>query len=260
MRERLVRKIILPVAGLGIRLGVLTRRTPKALVSVAGRPMLDYALLEARESGLREAILVVAPWCRSHFAAYLKKKKRHRGLRIEIAVQPVPLGTGDAVCAAASYLRGEPFAVRYCDDVLYGRLPILSGLIKVFARHRKPLFTLKRVPKQEVRRYGVVAIGPSSRPPLYEVTGLVERPWDAVEVPPSRLAVVGAYVLTSRLLGHLVAAKLVAPILKDSLPINIAFREEFHRGGKVYGWEFGGVRFDCGVPEGIKEAEEFLKK
>lgn len=262
-----VTKLVLPVAGLGKRLRPLTRNRPKALVPLNGGPLLDYVLHEAQESGIREVILIVSPQHIPHFRKYLvKNRHRFKNLRFHVRVQEKPLGNGHAVIQASDVIGKDPFAVRFCDDLLLCKPPALHHLLSFYERYRAPILLLERVPRKLVSRYGVVDIRAthrkmhgSARGRVYEIRDIVEKPKPAAA--PSNLTIVGGYVLTPNILRNLkkIAASLPAAA-NDALPIAVSFQVELITGGKLYGWEFFGTRLDCGTLEGFKKAEAFLAK
>lgn len=258
-----ITKVILPVAGLGKRLRPLTLRTPKALIPVMGRPLLDYIIEEAHKSGLTEAFLVVSPQHKAQFESYLdKNREKFKKLRFKILMQREALGNGQAVLEGAKRANGEPLAVRFCDDILIHEKPALQSLVDLFRIHGAPIFVLERVPKILIPRYGVVAVRRKLTPLLHEVSRVVEKP-NVQEMLGaeglSNLAVVGAYVITPSVVEHLKRVAPFAPPLGDALPLTSGFHHELAEGKKLYGWEFPGKRLDCGTLEGLKKAEEFLK-
>lgn len=260
-----VTKLVLPVAGFGKRLMPLTQKTPKNLLQVNGKPLVEYAFEEAVEAGLKEVILIVNPLHKGHFVSYLKKtKSKFPSLKFHIRVQEIPAGNGHALISSADILKDEPFAVRFCDDVLVSESPILGSLLKVFEKKQVPTILLERIPKNQVSRFGVVAVkkretisGVSGN--VYEVTGVIEKP--AVKNAPSNLIVVGGYVLTPMVLKTLIkVAEALPNAAADSIPINVGLQIEFIIGKKIYGWEFVGKRLDCGTLEKFQKAQLLLKK
>lgn len=259
-----VKTLVLPVAGLGKRLRPLTLRTPKNLLPVGGRPLIEYALEEAAETGIRDVAAVVSPRHRAQYARYFTSVgKRFPHLRLHLRLQEEPIGNGHAILQAADVVKSAPFAVRFCDDLIVAREPVLRSLIKFYEAYRAPIVLLERVPRRSVSRYGVVGVTRAGkRPtlpagPLYRLRSIVEKP--AAAKAPSNLIIVGGYVLTSAILRNLgkVADSLPAAGA-DALPLAIGIQVEFIVGGKVYGWEFSGKRLDCGTLEAIRKTEEFL--
>jgi UTP--glucose-1-phosphate uridylyltransferase len=268
MKRRTVTKLVLPVAGLGKRLRPLTNRTPKALVRINGGPLLDYVLREGEESGIREAHIIVSPQHAKQFRAYVKKNaSRFPGIRsIRVHVQRRPLGDGHAVLQAAPYLGNDPVAVRFSDDLIIDKQPVVRALAALYEAYRAPVLLLERVPEHRVSRYGIAAVGRTARAGKHEPRGKVHRLESLVEKPerkdaPSNLAIVGGYIITPRMVKDL--AKTFRSIAKpdnDALRIIRAFQSELAAGRPAYGWEFSGLRLDCGTLDGFYHAEAVLKR
>lgn len=262
-----VTKLVLPVAGLGKRLRPLTLRQPKALVPLNGGPLLDYVLKEGVLSGIREVILVISPQHERHFKRYLKNHAGDfKGLKFHIRRQERPLGNGHAVIQAADILKKEPFAVRFCDDLLVDRPTALGRMMAFYRRHAAPILLLERVPERLVSRYGVVGVKTSpfeirgsKKGSVFRITEIVEKPKPSRA--PSNLTIVGGYVLSPSILNNLTKiADSLPAAANDALPIAVAFQVELMTGGKIFGWEFDGRRLDCGTLDGFRSAESFLEK
>jgi len=265
-----ITKLVLPIAGRGVRLLPLTKRTPKNLICVNGKPLLEYVLDEAVASGIKEVILVVNPDHRKRFDGYLRKNaKRFPALRFHVREQETPGGNGHAIVKAYDLLRGEPFAVRFCDDIVMTKRPVLLSLLQIFAAEKSPVLLLERVPEKLVSRFGVVGIKKATSDmrqatrklggKIYRVTKIVEKP--KAKDAPSNLTIVGGYVLTPEIMNYLkMVADTLPVIADDALPLAVALQIELIVGGRVLGWEFPGKRLDCGTLEKLKKTEEFLKK
>lgn len=264
MEMKKITKLVLPVAGLGKRLRPLTFRIPKALVKVGGKPLLAHILEEARGTSIREVILIVSPKQKVHFLRYLRAAKRKfPDFKFQIRFQEQPLGTGHVLLQARDLIRGESFAVRNCDDILRSRTPFLPRLLDEIRRlgGKASMLTLRRVPRAQVSRFGVVAARRTgTRDSLYKISGIVEKP--EVREAPSNLVILGAYVLTSSIMNQLVKInrRLRERKIHDALPITDAFTLALTGGDKIYGLEFKGKYLDCGTLENLKKADLFLKK
>ena len=267
---RNVTKLVLPVAGLGKRLLPLTKHVPKNLIPVCGRALLEYVLHEAVQSGIRDVILIVNPAHRKKFEEYLRlNRKRFPSLRFHVREQATPGGNGHAIAQAHDLLGNDPFAVRFCDDVIIDKRPVLGSLIEIFKAKRAPVLLLERVPKKLVSRFGVVGItGVKGKRPLvksaiggrvYQITKIVEKP--PAKDAPSNLTIVGGYVLTPAILRNLKRVADTLPLIADdALPLAVALQIELILRGRVFGWEFTGMRLDCGTLEKLKKAEAYLGK
>lgn len=253
-----VRVLVLPVAGFGRRLHPLTLHTPKALVEVAGRPLLDYMLEEARRSGIREAALVIHPSQKARFVAYVKRRqKMFPELKFRVRFQHHPLGDGHAILQARDVVKTQPFAVRFSDDVVIGNLPVLASLITHASRRRASMVLLERVPQKLVSRYGVVGVREASGG-TYRITRIMEKP--ARKDAPSNLTIVGGYVLMPSVMKNLARiAESLPPVGNDILRLALVLQVELMLGNKIYGWELEGIRLDCGSLEGIARAEAYIE-
>ena len=253
-----ITKLVLPVAGVGERLKPLTLNCPKALVKVNGQCILDYALDEAKGTNINEVILIISPQHKEFFEKYLRDNRlRFSGLIFHIRIQEEPFGSGHAVLQAKDFVRGEPFIVRYVDDLLIDKVSPLRSFSEIFDKYLSPVLILGRVPEEIVSRYGVVSAEKLSDEGMYKIGGLVEKP--KREEAPSNLTVIGGYVLTPEVFRFLEELEKSYNRVKDGFKINDAFNMYMANGGDLYGWEFLGKRLDCGTLEGLEAAGEYLK-
>ncbi len=261
-----VTKLVLPVAGRGKRLMPLTKCTPKNLICVNGRPLLEFGLEEAVASGIKDVILIISPCHRKKFDAYIRKNaKKFPTLRFHVREQATPGGNGHALISAYDLVKNEPFAVRFCDDVLLAdKKPALRTLIDIFETKKLPVILLEKVPRNLVYRFGVVGVRKSGNQKkdggrIYQITKIVEKP--KLKDAPSNLTIIGGYVMTPRMLRDLKSISETLPaIADDALPLAVALQIELIIGGKILGWEFPGRRLDCGTLEKLKKTEEFLSR
>lgn len=256
----MVKKLVLPLAGRGKRLMPLTRTTPKNLVEVDGQPLVEYALVEAVRSGITEAILIVSPDHQPQFEEYLRTARvKFPRLSFRLELQERPFGHGHAILQVADRIEGEPFAVRFPDDILLnGTTPTLKHLVDHYETHRTTTVLLQRVPKAEVSRYGVVAADLFSEGDrLHAVRSIVEKP--AIEDAPSDLVIFGAYVVAPTVLENLKELFRAMPEKDDALLLGDGILLDLKKDRTVLGWEFQGMRLDCGTLENLKRAREFFK-
>jgi UTP--glucose-1-phosphate uridylyltransferase len=211
-----VRKAIFPAAGLGTRFLPVTKAQPKEMLPLVDKPTIQYGVEEAIASGIEEVIMVTGGGKRAivdHFDRsvelehYLSQRGRSDLLHILSEVddlsnkativylqQKEPLGLGHAVWTARSMVDGESCAVLLADDVILGGPdPCLKQLIDAHHKTGATVLAVRRFPRSEIGRYGVVATD-GGKGPLYEVTDMVEKPQPGTE--PSDLAIIGRYVLT----------------------------------------------------------------
>ncbi|MEE8296007.1 MAG: UTP--glucose-1-phosphate uridylyltransferase [Sphingomonadales bacterium] len=262
-----VRKAVFPVAGLGTRFLPATKSTPKELLPIIDKPLLQYAIEEARDAGIKEFIFVTGPG-KSSIEDYLGptpelyaalrnngKEAIARQLEKELpsadqiffAYQEQPLGLGHAILCARELVGDDPFAVLLVDDFIQAEIPCLEQLANVFAKTGGNVLAIEEVPVSEVHRYGVLKPG-KRKGNLVEINGLVEKPLP--EDAPSNLTVVGRYILTPEVFTYLEDQQEGAGgeiQLTDALAGMIG-KHPFH------GLQFEGDRFDCGNKFGFLEA------
>ncbi|HET7816479.1 MAG TPA: UTP--glucose-1-phosphate uridylyltransferase [Sphingomicrobium sp.] len=212
---RNLRKAVFPVAGLGTRLLPATKSIPKELLTVVDRPLIQYAVDEAREAGIEQIILVTGRG-KSALVDYfdsafeLEATLRGKGKSLEslapsragfgevVSVrQQQPLGLGHAVWCARHIVGDEPFAVLLPDDLMAGKPGALRQMVDAWQQVGGNLLCTEEVPRERTASYGVIAPGETSGP-LTEVLGLVEKP--APEDAPSNLAIIGRYILRPEVL------------------------------------------------------------
>ncbi len=259
----MITKLVLPVAGNGTRLRPLTLRTPKALVELGGKPLVEYILEEAAASGIREVFFIISPIHRRHFARYLvRARRRFPRLSFMVRVQREAYGNGHALLQIADCVGRKPFAVRFCDDVIVGKKPALAALMGFFKKHRTTVLALTRVPKNRITSFGVVSVRRMIAPAFHDIRLIMEKPAreDIETFRLSNLTIVGAYILMPEIMKELREIGEYAPRLPDALPLTAAFHRVLAGGGTIYGWEFPGARLDCGNLNGFRKAERFLKK
>jgi len=267
-----IRKAIFPVAGLGTRFLPATKSIPKEILTLVDRPLIDYAVEEAREAGIEDFIFVTsrgksalsdyfddAPELEAHLDAAGKwdaleavRRATMPSGKIAYVRQNKPLGLGHAVACAAHLIGDEPFAVVLPDDVIRGEAGGLAQLVEAHEQVGGCVLAATRVPKSDISRYGVIA--PNDRastswPRLTRAAGLVEKP--SPEDAPSDLAVVGRYILTPNVMRRLETAK---PGLGGEIQLTDAIAAEIEHGGSVHGLCLQGERFDCGSKRGYLQA------
>ncbi len=264
---RAVRKAIFPVAGLGTRFLPATKAMPKEMLPVVDKPLIQYAVEEARAAGIEEFIFVTGRGktaIEDHFdhSADLQETlvRRHRVAELEHLAQlrtapgqvayirqQEPLGLGHAVWCARHLVRDEPVAVLLADDLIQANVPCLKQMIEAYAETGGNLIAIMDVPRADAARYGVIDPGPA-KGRLVEVRGMVEKPAPAAA--PSTLAVIGRYVLQPAvfaLLGRQRPGAGSEIQLTDALAAMIGH-------GPFHGFRFDGRRFDCGDKAGFFEA------
>lgn len=263
-----VRKAIIPVGGFGTRFLPATKAQPKEMLALVDKPVIQYLVEEAVASGIREIIFVTGRGKRAiedhfdysleleHFLASKGKKELAERIHAIASLakftyvrQGEPKGPGHALLQA-SHLIGhdEPIAVLYGDDVVVSETPCLLQLLSVYERFGKPVVALEKVSQNEVSRYGIAA-GKNVDERVYRLTGVIEKP--AKEDAPSDLAVIGKYIYTPELFGMLSEMKPSSG--GEYFPTDI-FDLYVKSGGEMYGYQYEGVRYDCGEKLGFLKA------
>ena len=261
-----VRKAIFPVGGLGTRFLPATKALPKEMLPIVDKPLIEYAVEEARAAGIEELIFVTGRGktaIEDHFdihyelRATLTSSGRKDVLdainnttepgQIAYIRQMEPLGLGHAVWCARNLIGDEPFAVLLADDLILSETPPLAEMVEAHDETGGNLVSLIEVPDEDTARYGVITPGTDDGR-IVEVLGLVEKPDPASA--PSNLAIVGRYILQPEVMRYLGEHETGAGSeiqLTDSMARMIG-RGPFH------GLRLTGTRFDCGTKAGYLEA------
>ncbi len=265
--QKPVRKAVFPVGGLGTRFLPATKSMPKEMLPVVDKPLIQYAVEEARESGIEEFIFVTGRGksaIEDHFDhSYelndmLQQRGKSNALKLvtDMLMRPgsfayirqqEPLGLGHAVWCARKLVGDEPFAVILADDLVQSQRPCLRQLVDVYEETGGNVVAVMDVPREHTDRYGVLRTGEDDGRKA-EVLGLVEKPKPAEA--PSTLSVIGRYVLLPEVFDHLERQEKGAGgeiQLTDAMARMIG-RHPFH------GLRFEGHRFDCGDKVGFLEA------
>ena len=263
-----IRKAVFPVGGLGTRFLPATKAMPKEMLPVVDKPLIQYAVEEARAAGIDEFIFVTGrskSAIEDHFdrSYELESTLRARGKTTQIAEvkswmpapgqiaytrQQHPLGLGHAVWCARALVGDEPFAVLLADDLIMAERPCLQQMIEAQARVGGNMVAVMEVPQEHTSRYGVLDVE-NDDGRLVAARGVVEKPPPARA--PSRLCIIGRYILQPEVfdaLGRIGEGAGGEIQLTDALAHLIAARQPF------YGLRFSGRRFDCGDKVGFLEA------
>jgi UTP--glucose-1-phosphate uridylyltransferase len=263
--ERRIKKAIFPAAGLGTRFLPATKASPKEMLPIVDKPMIQYAIEEASACGIEEFIIITGKYKRAiedHFdSAFeleesLKKAGKKRlieeisrlnHLNFAYIRQKAALGLGHAIYCAKPFVKDEPFAVLLSDDIIDPEDTLLQDMINLYKKLDSPIIALQQIPLEDIHKYGVIE-GVKESDNLYKITNLVEKP--KISEAPSDLAIIGRYILT--------------PDIFDILE-NVGFG----RGGEIqltdalhgllkkrsmYGYIFKGKRYDAGDKVGYLKA------
>jgi UTP--glucose-1-phosphate uridylyltransferase len=261
-----IRKAVFPAAGLGTRFLPATKAQPKEMLALVDKPLIQYAVEEARDSGIDQILLVTGRGknaIEDHFdvsfelEALLSERGKEALLAevreisqmIEVAYvrQKQALGLGHAILQAKDLVGNEPFAVLLADDVIDAGRPVLRQMIDVFERRGNPMLALCEVPQAHTSMYGIVS-GTSLGDRLVEVSGMVEKP--RPEDAPSRNAIIGRYILTPDIFPIL---EQTPPDHRGEIQITDALKTLLGR-RPIDGYVFEGKRYDAGDKLGFLKA------
>ena len=266
--RRKVTKAIFPVAGLGTRFLPATKSIPKEILSLVDRPLIQYAIDEAREAGIKEFIFVTsrgkgaledyfdgAPQLeqslrkknKTELLAELKQSTMDSG-EIAYVRQREALGLGHAVWCARRLIANEPFAVILPDDVIAGEKPCLKQMVDAYADTGGCMVAAMEVPESKASAYGLLDVS-EDMGSLLKINGMVEKP--EPEDAPSNLAVIGRYILTPDVLRNVSTLKKGAG---GEIQLTDAIAMEIDKGSDVFGYRFDGQRYDCGSKSGFLQA------
>lgn len=263
-----IRKAVFPVAGLGSRFLPATKAQPKEMLPVVDKPLIQYAVEEARDAGIEQFCLVSGRGKTAlidHFdvAFELEANLRERGKTelvemldrmkvppgsITTVRQQVPLGLGHAIWCARAFIGDDPFAILLPDDLVLSDVPCLKQLADAYAQTGGNVVAVAEVPREQTNRYGILRTGHDDGR-MVEVLGVVEKP--RPEDAPSNLSVIGRYILMPEVIGHLSLMERGAGNevqLTDAMAKMIG-HTPFH------GLRYEGRRFDCGDKVGFLEAQ-----
>jgi UTP--glucose-1-phosphate uridylyltransferase len=263
-----VRKAVFPVAGLGTRFLPATKAMPKEMLPIVDKPLIHYAVEEAKAAGIEEFFFVTSRGKSAiddHFdrAFELEATLRERGKedvleelearlpepgQIAYTRQQTPLGLGHAVWCARSLVGDEPFAVLLADDLMVCDQPCLAQMVEAHARIGGNLAAIIEVPWAHTSRYGVLDVV-SDDGLLVRARGVVEKP-DPAEAP-STLTIIGRYIIQPEVFGHLSNAE---PGSGGEIQLTDALGKLIGEGQAFHGLRFEGRRFDCGDKLGFLEA------
>jgi UTP--glucose-1-phosphate uridylyltransferase len=262
-----LKKAVFPVAGFGSRFLPVTKASPKEMMPIVDKPLIQYAVEEAAAAGITEMIFVTGRHKRAiedHFdKAYeleteLERKGKEalltqvrsvlpEGVRCIYIRQPEPLGLGHAVLCAQAVVGDHPFAVLLADDLMDSDPPAIARMAEVFEREKCSLLGVEEVPRDQTDSYGIVTVD-AMQGDLARVHSIVEKPKPADA--PSNLAVIGRYVLTPRIFDLL---NEVTPGAGGEIQLTDAISKLLGE-ERVFAVRLPGRRFDCGSKLGYLQA------
>lgn len=262
----IVRKAIIPAAGLGTRFLPATKAQPKEMLPIVDKPTLQYIIEEAVESGIEEILIITGrnkSSIENHFdksvelELELEKKGKNELLaevqritnmaNIHYIRQKEPKGLGHAIYCAKSFIGNEPFAVLLGDDIVYAEKPCLKQMIEAYNEYKTSILGVQKVAREDVNKYGIVE-GKHIEDRVYKVKDLVEKP--AIKDAPSNIAILGRYIINPAIfdiLEHTQPGKGGEIQLTDAL-------KELAQHEAMYAYNFEGRRYDVGDKQGFLEA------
>ena len=262
-----VTKAVIPAAGLGTRFLPATKACPKEMLPIVDKPTIQYIIEEALASGIKDILIITGHNKRSiedHFDynPELELNLREHGkdellalvkeigdINLHYIRQKEPNGLGHAILCANSFVGDEPFAVLLGDDVVYNEeKPCLQQLLDVYDATGASVLGCQTVPQEKVSSYGIVASEATKDARIFKVNDMVEKP--AVEEAPSRLAVLGRYVITPEIFAIL---EQTAPGRGGEIQLTDALKV-LAKEQAMYAYDFVGRRYDVGDKQGYLEA------
>jgi len=262
-----ITKAVFPVAGMGTRFLPATKASPKEMMPIVDKPLIQYAVEEAIAAGITEMVFITGRNKRSiedHFdkAYEMEAELEARGKNdiLEVLRGIVPknisciyirqseaLGLGHAVLCARSAVGNEPFAVLLADDLIDSDDPVIRQMTRLYEQNRCSILGVQNIALEDTVHYGIVKCEPG-KDGLHQITGIVEKP--KPENAPSTLGVVGRYILTPRIFAHLERIKPgTGGEIQLTDGIASLLQEE-----RVLAYEFSGTRYDCGTKLGYLKA------
>ncbi|MGA1207446.1 MAG: UTP--glucose-1-phosphate uridylyltransferase GalU [Litorivicinaceae bacterium] len=266
----MIHKCLFPVAGYGTRFLPATKSSPKEMLPIVNKPLIEYGVEEAVAAGLTRIGFVTGRGKRAiedHFDKNYELEDQIRGTGKEDLIsgtralidqcefsytrQKEMMGLGHAILTGETLIGDEPFAVVLADDLCIAEGDgVLAQMVKLFKQFRCSIVAVEEVPDEDIHRYGVVA-GEPLKEGVYRITEMIEKP--SREEAPSNLGIIGRYILTPDIFDVL---RGTSPGKNGELQITDALRQQA-QDGCVLAYRFSGRRFDCGSIDGFVEATNF---
>ncbi|HEY8423767.1 MAG TPA: UTP--glucose-1-phosphate uridylyltransferase [Clostridia bacterium] len=265
----MIKKCVILCGGLGTRFLPITKAVPKEMLPIIDRPVVDYIVDEAVNSGIKDILIIISPNKDCIKEYYNPNPELYQKLietgkpdyaeiidaiskkaNISFDVQYIPKGSGDALLIAQDFIKGEPFALMLGDDVIYNaQNPVINQLAKVYEKYQKSVLGVQRRQPPEIFRYGVIDVKEQLEDNVYSMKGVLEKPSSAEELR-SDLATLGRYILTPEIFDVLKVTPLgINNELQLTDGINILAKQS---GALAYVFE--GRRYDMGNKLGSLEA------
>lgn len=262
-----ITKAIFPVAGLGTRFLPVTKASPKEMLPIVDKPLIQYAVEEAAKAGITHMIFITGRNKRSiedHFdkAYELESELAQHGKHALLETiqhllpshlhylyirQSEPRGLGHAILCAKAVIGEEPFAILLADDLIDATPPVTSQMVEIFQEHHSSVLGVQNIDRQDTKQYGIIA-SESKVGLIHKLSNIIEKP--SPEDAPSTLAVVGRYILKPRIFHYLSHTK---PGINGEIQLTDAIAKLCEE-ERVLAYEFKGTRYDCGNKLGYLKA------
>lgn len=261
-----IKKAVFPVAGLGTRFLPATKASPKEMLPLVDKPLIQYVVEEAIDAGIEEMVMVTGRGknaIEDHFdisfeLEHTLKGKNHNKMLEEVQRisnladfcyirQKEPLGLGHAILRTKDIIGNEPFAVLLGDDIIYSDVPVIKQLIKIYERYNAPVIAVEKVNRNEISKYGVIACK-EIEDGIYKIMDMVEKPSPAEA--PSDLAIIGRYILTPQIFASLEKTK---PDKAGEIQLTHGLKHLLKQ-QDIYAYKFKGRRYDAGNKLGFLKA------
>lgn len=269
-----IKKVIIPIAGLGTRFLPLSRVVPKEVWPLVDKPIIQYIVEEAKAAGIKEIVFVISSEKKSILDYFrssstlekiLKERKKTapleelkkiqelcRGLKFSTVLQKTPLGDGHAILQAQKIVGDEPCGNMWGDDVFISKEPCLLQVAKIFKTCQKPVLGLQKMPKEKLPAYGVAEAEKIANR-LYKIKKIIEKP--SIEKASSNLVICGRYILTPEVFQYLKKAE---PSEKGEIILAEVFDQMLKDGKVIYGYELDGKWLECGNKEAWLKSHLYL--
>lgn len=261
-----LKKVVFPAAGLGTRFLPVTKSTPKEMLPIVDKPLIQYGVEEALAAGFKDIIIVTGRgknaiedyFDHSYELEHTLANRQDNGILEEVRRMPKevdvayirqknPLGLGHAILCTENLICNEPFGVVLADDIIDAKIPVLKQMANVAKKINAPVIALMEVDRANVSKYGIVK-GEKIDNKIWKITDMIEKP--ELKAAPSNLAIIGRYILPAEIFQFL---KQVKPGKNGEIQLTDALKS-YVQEKPMYGYIFDGTRYDAGDKLGYLEA------
>ena len=267
-----IKKVILPVAGFGTRFLPASKSIPKEMFPIVDKPLIHFAVEEVVSSGFREIVFVINHFKNSivdyfdksskssnelfkkskDFLKYLDKVTK-KNIKFHFVYQKNPMGVGHAILQAEKIIKKDPFAVIFPDDLIKSKSPCIAQMMKIYHKYESSIIAVEKVNNKEVSNYGIIDYSKKTNR-VYKIKSIDEKP--KIRDAKSNLAVVGRFILSPSIFSYLKKTK---PGHGKEIQLTDAI-DSLLKEEDAYGYDFSGLRFDCGSKIGfLKATIDFAK-